>query len=49
MSLKSIHTYEAYTEKFQNTAASDYRYFGIGICGDKKKVIRLTGSLGLLR
>ncbi|MCY7742107.1 DUF2000 domain-containing protein [Bacillus licheniformis] len=46
---QSIHTYEAYIEAFQSTAASDYRYFGIGICGDKKKVARLTGSLGLLR
>ncbi|WP_307893193.1 DUF2000 domain-containing protein [Bacillus swezeyi] len=46
---QSIHTYEAYTEKFQSTASSDYRYFGIGVCGDKKKVNRLTGSLGLLR
>ncbi|MGN9863464.1 DUF2000 domain-containing protein [Bacillus swezeyi] len=46
---QSIHTYEAYTETFQSTASSDYRYFGIGICGDKKKINRLTGSLGLLR
>ncbi|TWM34956.1 hypothetical protein CHCC14821_4101 [Bacillus paralicheniformis] len=46
---QGIHTYKAYIETFQSTAASDYRYFGIGVCGDKKKVARLTGSLGLLR
>lgn len=46
---QGIHTYEKFIETFQSTAASDYRYFGIGVCGDKKKVARLTGSLGLLR
>ncbi|MDE1455047.1 DUF2000 domain-containing protein, partial [Bacillus paralicheniformis] len=46
---QGIHTYEEFIETFQRTAASDYRYFGIGVCGDKKKVARLTGSLGLLR
>lgn len=46
---QGIHTYEAYIETFQSTAASDYSYFGIGVCSDKKKVARLTGSLGLLR
>ncbi|MCY8613018.1 DUF2000 domain-containing protein [Bacillus haynesii] len=46
---QGIHTYEAYIETFQSTAASDYRYFGIGVCGDKNKITRLTGSLGLLR
>ncbi|WP_457983183.1 DUF2000 domain-containing protein [Bacillus paralicheniformis] len=46
---QGIHTYEAYIETFQSTAASDYSYFGIGVCGDKKKVARLTGSLALLR
>ncbi|ETB68975.1 hypothetical protein A943_22160 [Bacillus sp. CPSM8] len=46
---QGIHTYEEFIETFQSTAASDYRYFGIGVCGDKKKVARLTGSLGLLR
>lgn len=34
---QGIHTYEAYIETFQSTAASDYSYFGIGVCGDKKK------------
>ncbi|MGR3205099.1 DUF2000 domain-containing protein [Bacillus glycinifermentans] len=46
---QSCHTYEAYIEKFQASASSDYRYFGIGMCGDKKKVNRLTGSVGLLK
>ncbi|OMI07387.1 DUF2000 domain-containing protein [Bacillus paralicheniformis] len=46
---QGIHTYEEFIETFQSTAASDYSYFGIGVCGDKKKVARLTGSLGLLR
>ncbi|MGG3068186.1 DUF2000 domain-containing protein [Bacillus glycinifermentans] len=46
---QSCHTYEAYIEKLQASASSDYRYFGIGMCGDKKKVNRLTGSLGLLK
>ncbi|WP_217620827.1 DUF2000 domain-containing protein, partial [Bacillus sp. GbtcB13] len=46
---QGIHTYEAYIETFQSTAAPDYSYFGNGVCGDKKKVARQSGSLGLLR
>ncbi|NPC91397.1 DUF2000 domain-containing protein [Bacillus sp. WMMC1349] len=46
---QSCHTYEAYMKKFQASTASDYQYFGVGICGEQKKVSRLTGSLGLLR
>lgn len=31
------------------TAGEDLRYLGLAICGDKRKVSRLTGSLPLLR
>ncbi len=46
---QSCHTYDAFTDKIAGVAAADLRYFGIGLCGDKKLVNQLTGSLPLLR
>ncbi len=46
---QSCHTYDVFTEKIAGIAEVDLRYFGIGICGSKKLVNRLTGSLPLLR
>jgi hypothetical protein len=46
---QSCKTYEEYTAKLQKISKSDYRYFGLGIYGEKKKVNRLTGGLFLLR
>ena len=44
---QSCKTYDEYIDKIG--AADELRYFGIAICGAKKKVNRLTGSLPLLR
>lgn len=42
-------TYSEYTEKVSGTPESEHAYFGIAICGDKKAVNKLTGSMPLLR
>lgn len=42
-------TYGEFAEKMGRTPESGLRYFGLAICGDRKKVDRLTGSLPLLR
>lgn len=39
---QSCKTYEEYTAKLQKIFKSGYRYFGLGIYGEKKKVNRLT-------
>ncbi len=41
--------YEEFVEKMGRTAEGELRYFGLAICGQKKKVNRLTGNLPLLR
>lgn len=41
--------YEEYTEKIVSCTANDLEYLGIALYGDKKKVNKLTGSMGLLR
>lgn len=46
---QSCNVYEEFVEKAGNTEEVDFRYFGIGICGPKKLVNKLTGSLPLLR
>jgi hypothetical protein len=46
---QSCKTYEEYIAKLQKISKNSYRYFGLGIYGDKKKVNRLTGGLPLLR
>lgn len=44
---QSCKTYDEFIDKIG--AAEELRYFGIAVCGAKKKVNRLTGSLPLLR
>ncbi|QKG84361.1 DUF2000 domain-containing protein [Kroppenstedtia pulmonis] len=41
--------YEDYTHKIAQFLRDDLEYLGIAIYGDKKKVNKLTGSMGLLR
>lgn len=42
-------TYEEFIEKMRMAPEDKLNYLGIALCGDKKKVNRLTGSLPLLR
>ena len=42
-------TYGEFVEKMTLVSEIELRYLGIGICGAKKKVNKLTGSIGLLR
>lgn len=42
-------TYDDYTAKLQATPAADLKYLGIAICGARKLVNMLTGTLALLR
>lgn len=42
-------TYEEFTEKMRNVPEAELNYFGIAICGEKRKVNKLTGSIALLR
>lgn len=44
---QSCGTYDEFTGRMKE--AEDLRYFGLAICGEKKKVNRLTGSMPLLR
>ncbi|OIJ21866.1 hypothetical protein BKP45_04005 [Anaerobacillus alkalidiazotrophicus] len=41
--------YDDYTEKISQYTTNDLKYLGIAVYGEKKKVNKLTGSLGLLR
>ena len=45
---QSCNVYEEYIHKAAFVEESGFRYFGIGICGEKKLVNKLTGSLPLL-
>ena len=42
-------TYEEFTEKMKEISEVELNYLGIAICGAKKKVNKLTGSMALLR
>lgn len=42
-------TYDEFIEKMGQVSESTLQYFGIAICGPKKKVNKLTGSMPLLR
>ena len=42
-------TYNEFMEKMKDITETDLNYFGIAICGAKKKVNKLTGSMALLR
>lgn len=46
---QSCKTYGEFVRRMAQTQAGALRYFGIAICGPKKKVNRLTGSMPLLR
>lgn len=41
--------YEEFIEKMKLVPEADLRYYGVAICGEKKKVNKLTGSMPLLR
>ena len=41
--------YGEYIGKAAQADESEWRYFGLGLCGPKKLVSRLTGSMPLLR
>lgn len=42
-------TYDEFIKKMQCVKEEDLHYFGIAICGAKKKINKLTGSMALLR
>lgn len=42
-------TYEEYTAGLPSVPETDLRYLGLAICGGKKQINQLTGSLPLLR
>lgn len=46
---QSCRTYDEYVTKMGHVSESTLQYFGVAICGPKKKVNQLTGSLPLLR
>ncbi len=46
---QSCKTYDEFIEKMKRTSESELQYFGIAICGQKKKVNKLTGNLPLLQ
>lgn len=41
-------TYDEFIGKMKNAGESELQYLGVAICGAKKKVNRLTGSMKLL-
>lgn len=42
-------TYDEFIEKMKDVSETELDYLGIAICGPKKKVNKLTGSMALLR
>lgn len=42
-------TYDEFIDKMADCAEKDLSYIGIALCGNKKKINRLTGNLPLLR
>ena len=42
-------TYEEFMDKMDSVSEEELDYLGIAICGEKKKVNKLTGNMGLLR
>ena len=46
---QSCKTYGEFTEKMREVPEEALRYFGLAVCGERKKIDRLTGSLPLLR
>lgn len=46
---KGCKTYETFVEKMTLVSENELRYLGIAICGEKKMINKLTGSMGVLR
>ena len=46
---QSCKTYDEFIRKMKDVPEAELNYFGIAICGTKKKVNKLTGSMALLR
>jgi len=46
---QSCKTYDEFTEKMKAVPEDELNYLGLALCGPKKKVDKLTGSLPLLR
>ena len=46
---QSCKTYEEFMGKMAQASGDELNYFGLAICGSKKKVNKLTGSMPLLR
>lgn len=46
---QSCKNYDEFIEKMSHVPESNLQYFGIAICGSKKKVNKLTGSKPLLK
>ena len=46
---QSCKTYDEFIGKMKEVPEAELNYFGIAICGAKKKVNKLTGSMALLR
>lgn len=42
-------TYDEFIDKMEQVPEGALQYFGVAVCGPKKKVNRLTGSMPLLR
>lgn len=42
-------TYNEFIDKMANTSESRLNYIGIDVCGNKKQINKLTGSMPLLR
>ena len=45
---QSCNDYDEFTSKAAQTDGDSFQYFGVGICGAKKLVNKLTGNLPLL-
>lgn len=46
---QGCNSYPDFVKQMAQAQEEEIQYMGIGICGEKKKVNRLTGSMGLLR
>lgn len=46
---QSCNIYSEYLQKVSTILETEHTYFGLAICGNKKKVNKLTGSIPLLR
>lgn len=46
---QGCNTYDDFTRKISGVPESELKYYGVAICGNKKLVNKLTGSMPLLR